>query len=200
LTKGTHTLKWTYNKRVADAKADDCVFLDNIVLPPFNIIAFVSPATNLKAEVDASNITLTWNASPNAKEYVIMRNDEQIAVVEETTYTDIVNQKGTYTYSVIAKKYDAVSEAVSVTVEVTELSIDDVNAKDVNIYPNPTTGVVYVDVETSFDAVIYNYQGQVVKRLYDNNDYIDMSDIDDGMYFLEVKTKDSIIVKKVLVK
>ena len=200
LTKGTHTLKWTYNKRVADAKADDCVFLDNIVLPPFNIIAFVSPATNLKAEVDASNITLTWNASPNAEEYVIMRNDEQIATVEETTYTDIVNQKGTYTYSVIAKKYDAVSEAVSVTVEVTELSIDDINTKDVNIYPNPTTGVVYVDVDVSFDAVIYNYQGQVVKRLYDNNDYIDMSDIDDGMYFLEVKTKDSIIVKKVLVK
>jgi hypothetical protein len=129
LTKGTHTLKWTYNKRVADAKADDCVFLDNIVLPPFNIIAFVSPATNLKAEVDASNITLTWNASPNAMEYVIMRNDEQIATVEETTYTDIVNQKGTYTYSVIAKKYDAVSEAVSVTVEVTELSIDDINTK-----------------------------------------------------------------------
>ena len=80
------------------------------------------------------------------------------------------------------------------------MSIDDINVKDVNIYPNPTSGLVYVDVESSFDVVIYNYQGQVVKKLYGNNDYIDMSDLNEGMYFVEVKTKDNVIVKKVLVK
>jgi hypothetical protein len=160
----------------------------------------VSPVSNLKAEVDANEVTLTWTESDNAKEYVIMRNDEQIAVQEETTFTDIVNQKGTYTYSVIAKKYDGMSEAATVTVEVTELSINDIIVNDVNIYPNPTSGVVYVNANTTFDAVIYNCQGQVVKRLYDNNDYIDMSDLTDGMYFVEVKTNDNVIVKKVLVK
>ena len=200
LPKGTHTLKWTYNKRVAEPKADDCVFLDNIVLPPLSIVTFVSPVSNLKAEVDANEVTLTWTESDNAKEYVIMRNDEQIAVQEETTFTDIVNQKGTYTYSVIAKKYDGMSEAATVTVEVTELSINDIIVNDVNIYPNPTSGIVYVNANTTFDAVIYNCQGQVVKRLYDNNDYIDMSDLTDGMYFVEVKTNDNVIVKKVLVK
>ena len=200
LTKGTHTLRWTYNKRNGEAKGEDCVYLDNIVLPPFSVVALVSPVTNLQADVDANEVTLTWNASANAKEYVIMRNDEQIAVVEETSFIDTVSHKGTFTYSVIAKKFDGMSEAATVTVEVTELSIDDINTIDVNIYPNPTTGVVYVDVETSFDAVIYNYQGQVVKKLYDNNDYIDMSDLNEGMYFVEVKTKDNVIVKKVLVK
>jgi hypothetical protein len=200
LTKGTHTLKWTYNKRVADKKGEDCAYLDNIVLPPFSVVTLVSPVTNLKAEIDANEVTLTWNASAGAKEYVIMRNDEQIAVVEETSFIDTVSQKGTYTYSVIAKKFDGMSDAATVTVEVTELSIDDVKVKDVNIYPNPTSGIVYVDVDTSFDAVIYNYQGQVVKKLYGNNDYIDMSDLNEGMYFVEVKTKDNVIVKKVLVK
>ena len=200
LTKGTHTLKWTYNKRVADKKGEDCAYLDNIVLPPFSVVTLVSPVTNLQADVDANEVTLTWNASAGAKEYVIMRNEEQIAVVEETSFIDTVSHKGTYTYSVIAKKFDGMSEAATVTVEVTELSIDDINVKDVNIYPNPTSGLVYVDVESSFDVVIYNYQGQVVKKLYGNNDYIDMSDLNEGMYFVEVKTKDSIIVKKVLVK
>ncbi len=200
LQKGTHTLKWTYNKRLADPKADDCVFLDNIVLPPLSIVTFVSPVTNLDADVNKSTITLTWTASKDAKEYVIMRNDEQIAVVEETTYTDNVSGKGTYTYSVIAKEYDGMSEPVSVTVEVIELSVNEINANDVNVYPNPTTGVVYVDMDESFDAVIYNYQGQMVKRLCGNNNQIDMSELSSGMYFVEIKTNDNTIVKKVLLK
>ena len=193
-------MKWTYNKRVAEPKADDCVFLDNIVLPPLSIIAFVSPVTNLNAAVDKSTITLTWEASEDAREYVIMRNDKQIAVVEETTYTDKVGATGSYTYSVMAKKYDGMSEPVSVTVDVTEVGLNEINAKDVNVYPNPTSGVVYVDLNESFDAVIYNYQGQVVNRLYDNNNQIDMSELSSGMYFVEIRTNDNAVVKKVLVK
>ena len=200
LPKGTHTLKWTYNKRVAEPKGDDCVFLDNIVLPPLSIVTFVSPVTNLNAAVDKSTITLTWEGNEDAREYVIMRNDKQIAVVKETTYTDKVGAKGTYTYSVIAKKYDGLAEPVSVTVDVTEVGLNELNAKDVNVYPNPTSGVVYVDLNESFDAVIYNYQGQVVKSLYDNNNQIDMSELSSGMYFVEIKTNDNTIVKKVLVQ
>ena len=200
LPKGTHTLKWTYNKRVADPKADDCVFLDNIVLPPLSIISFVSPATNLRAEVNAPEIKLTWDASENAREYVVMRNDEQIAVVTETAYTDTVNANGTYTYSVIAKKYNVMAEAVSVTVDVTGLSINEINANNINIYPNPASDVIYVDVDESFNAVIYNYQGQVVKNVIVDNGQVNVSNLANGIYFLEIRMENSVSINKVLVK
>ena len=198
LPKGTHTLKWTYNKRVADPKADDCVFLDNIVLPPLSIVTFISPVTNLNAAVDKSTITLTWEGSKDAREYVIMRNDNQIAVVEETTYTDKVGATGSYTYSVIAKKYDGMSEPVSVTVDVIEVGLNEINANDVNVYPNPTSGVVYVDLDESFDAVVYNYQGQVVMRKNNNDGQIDMSDLRTGVYFLEIRENDKLMIERII--
>ncbi|MBQ5856773.1 MAG: T9SS type A sorting domain-containing protein [Bacteroidales bacterium] len=200
LTKGTHTLKWTYNKRNGEAKGEDCVYLDNIVLPPFSIISFVSPATNLKAEVNAPSVTLTWDAGADAKEYVIMRNDEQIAKVTETSFTDTLQVSGSYTYSVIAKKYDAMAEAVSVTVEVTILDVNEINVDKTNIYPNPATDVIYVNVNESFNAVIYNYQGQVVKNVNADNGQIDISDLTNGMYFLEIRTGNKVTVNKVLVR
>ena len=200
LPKGIHTLKWTYNKRVADPKADDCVFLDNIVLPPLSIVSLVDPVTNLNAEVNQAEVTLTWNASANAKEYVIKRNGEEIAVVEETTFTDNVKANGTYTYSVIAKKYNGYAEPVSVTVDVTELSINEINANNINIYPNPTSGMIYVACDNSFNAVIYNYQGQVVKNVIVDNGQINVSDLANGIYFIEIRTVNCVSVNKVLVK
>ena len=198
LTKGTHTLKWTYNKRLADTKGEDCVFLDNIVLPPHSIIGFVSPVTNLRAETNDFEVKLTWDAGENAREYVVMRNDEQIAKVTETTFTDTVNGNGSYTYSVIAKKYDSMAEATTITVEV--LSINEINANIINIYPNPASDVIYVDVDESFNAVIYNYQGQMIKNVNIDNGQINVSDLTSGMYFLEIRTGNSVTVNKVLVR
>ena len=196
LPKGIHTLKWTYNKRVADPKADDCVFLDNIVLPPLSIITFVSPVSNLEAKVEESNVTLTWDASENAREYVIMRNDEQIAVQKETIFTDSINQSGTYTYSVIAKKYDGYAEPVTVTVEV--LNVNEINVNRINVYPNPATDIVYVDVDESFNAVIYNYQGQVVKNVIVDNGQIDLSSFTAGVYFIEIRANNNVMIEKII--
>ncbi len=198
LAKGTHTLKWRYDKRLADPKADDCVFLDNIVLPPFSIISFVSPATNLRAETNDFEVKLTWDASENAREYIVMRNDEQIALVTETAFTDTVNGNGSYTYSIIAKKYDSKAEAVSVKVEV--LGLNEINVNRISIYPNPASDVIYVDVNDSFNAVIYNYQGQMIKNVNVDNGQINVSDLTSGIYFLEIRTGNEVSVNKVLVR
>ena len=198
LTKGTHTLKWTYNKRNGEAKGEDCVFLDNIVLPPFSIIGFVEPATNLRAEVNAPSIKLTWDAGKNAKEYVILRNDEQIAEVTGLTFTDTVQGSGTYTYSVIAKKYDSKAEAATIVVEM--LGVDEVDTNNITIYPNPASDVVYVNVNETFNAVIYNYQGQIVKNVIVDNGQINVSNLTNGMYFLEIRTGNNVSINKILVR
>ena len=37
-------------------------------------------------------------------------------------------------------------------------------------------------------------------RVYENNGKIDVSELSSGMYFVEIKTNDNVVVKKVLVK
>ena len=71
-------------------------------------------------------------------------------------------------------------------------------SEKMSIYPNPTTGMIYFDAEKSFDVVIYNYQGQVVLRKNDNNGYIDLSEMSAGIYFLELRNNDKLVIEKII--
>ncbi len=130
VAKGTHTLKWTYKKDKTDSFSDDCVYLDNIVLPPLNIV-----------EIEDNN----------------------------GNNTD---------------------------------SVTDLNAETnkIDIYPNPASDIIYVNVDEKFAVTIYNYQGQIVKKMNVENRQINVSELKSGMYFVEIKTANNMIVKKVLVK
>jgi hypothetical protein len=70
----------------------------------------------------------------------------------------------------------------------------------IKIYPNPTTGVIYIELVNAFDAAVYNYHGQVVMREYDNNGQIDLSELNTGVYFVEIREGNNIKIEKVVVK
>ena len=60
--------------------------------------------------------------------------------------------------------------------------------------------MVYIDLENAFDAVVYNYQGQVVMREYNNEGQIDLSNLNTGVYFIEIREGNNVKVEKVIVK
>ena len=200
LTKGIHTLKWTYNKKKADPKADDCVFLDNIILPPLNIVNVMNPVTNLNAEEDYGTVTLTWDANENADSYIIERDGNHLAEQSETTFTERLTANGVYTYSVMAKKNASVSQPTTITVIVDELDIEEIDESNIDIYPNPASDVVYVNLTEPFNVTIYNYQGQLVKNVYVDNAQVNVSGLSDGIYFMLIKTENNVAVKKIIVE
>lgn len=71
---------------------------------------------------------------------------------------------------------------------------------DMMVYPNPTTGVLNIDIDTAFEAVVYNYQGQMVMKLYDNDGQINLTGLASGMYLLQIRTADNVMVKKIIMK
>ena len=204
--KGIHTLKWSYKKSPADSHSDDCVYVDNIVLPPLKVVGFdkpeivIDPVTNLNAEEDYGTVTLTWDVSENADSYIIKRGNIQLAEQTETTFTETLTENGTYTYSVIAKKDGNKSKPSTVTVVVESLDVTEINESDIEIYPNPASDVVYVSLMESFEATIYNYQGQTVKNINVDNGQINVSGLSNGMYFLEIRTENDVMLKKIVVK
>ena len=58
----------------------------------------------------------------------------------------------------------------------------------------------YIELENTFDAVVYNYQGQVVMREYNNEGQIDLSNLNTGVYFIEIREGNNVKVEKVIVK
>jgi len=72
----------------------------------------------------------------------------------------------------------------------------------VNIYPNPTKDIVYVEIEENAKVEISNLQGQIVKTetLNSTTNSIDLNGINSGVYLVKVMTKEKFIVKKLIVK
>lgn len=70
---------------------------------------------------------------------------------------------------------------------------------DIKVYPNPAQEVIRVKSGTNIDAVtLYNRNGVLVKDT--NTPQLGVSDLANGLYFIEVKTGNQTLVEKVIIK
>ena len=76
--------------------------------------------------------------------------------------------------------------------------IDDVNAASVKLYPNPTSGNLYVEVEGLQKVEIIDAVGRVV--LSQNNGTVNMSALANGIYTVRVSANGTTSIKKVVKK
>ena len=81
------------------------------------------------------------------------------------------------------------------------LSINDVNKPETKIFPNPTSGKLEIrNMPENTNLTITNMLGAVVHKLNikSDNDTIDISDLDSGIYFISNNDKNNHFVKKVI--
>lgn len=76
--------------------------------------------------------------------------------------------------------------------------INDVNAADVKLFPNPTSGNLYVEVEGLQKVEIIDAVGRVV--LSQNNGTVNMSTLANGIYTVRVSANGTTSIKKVVKK
>ncbi|MBE6336178.1 MAG: T9SS type A sorting domain-containing protein [Lentimicrobiaceae bacterium] len=78
-----------------------------------------------------------------------------------------------------------------------------VTEKNIGMYPNPTEGVVTMQLgENQSDVILYNAMGQVLKeyRSVSGSFNIDLSEYNSGMYFLNIKNDTFNATKKIVKK
>lgn len=201
LSKGKHTIEWRYVKDAENSEGNDRAAIDMISFPPNSVIKNLDAVANLKAKMqDDNTLGLTWTAKETADEYIVRRNGEIVSTQTETSYNENVTE-GIYTYSVVARSGDLYSAPAFVIFDPNKKSTESVNdfvTEKISVYPNPTSGMIYIDSDKSFDAVIYNYQGQVVLRRNNNDGQIDLSDLTAGIYFLEIREHNNVMIEKII--
>ena len=142
---------------------------------------------------------MSWDALSGADEYIIRRDGVEVATQTETSYTETVGE-GMFTYNVVARNGNKYSQPTFVTVVNGLVEVVEMETMKVSVYPNPTSGILNVEIGGNFNATIYNYQGQVVMRNNISNGQIDMSKLSSGVYFVEIRTNNNVSVEKVIVK
>ena len=68
---------------------------------------------------------------------------------------------------------------------------------DITVYPNPTTGVLYIDAMGVQKVECYSQMGQLV-RVYDNANEISLGGLADGVYMLRITVPQGVTTRKVV--
>ncbi|WP_178983717.1 endonuclease [Winogradskyella helgolandensis] len=79
------------------------------------------------------------------------------------------------------------------------LSVDDNTELKVALYPNPTSGRVYISgLNANADVDVYSIDGKLLKQSQSVEDYIDL-DVTSGMYLLKLTSNNQSVIKKIIV-
>jgi hypothetical protein len=125
-----------------------------------------NPITNLNANVNENNVTLSWNAPADNDTYTykIYRNGNYITTVSNTSFAQNNLEAGIYNYCVEANKANCVAEqvCVNVTIEEEEIECNPITNLNANVNENNVT----LSWNAPADSDTYTY------KIYRNGNYI----------------------------
>ncbi len=150
-----------------------------------------------------NSVELSWDASATAKKYEVFRDDNKIATVTNTSYTDTQLENDTeYCYtirSICSLGTSDPSDEACITTSNNE-SINDATSY-FNIYPNPVENHLVINTNEIIKEIkIHNVIGITVYSTEENVNFIDMTHFINGVYFINIKTDNKEITKQFIKK
>ena len=162
------------------------------------VVISCNPVRDLNAEASGEcvpSVFLFWNepeagSTGNLSNYQIWKNGSLLheLLPQWLEYSDDeVEFDSTYYYVVVAV-YDDGCEAESESLSVTVIwdAVQE-NGKEAKIYPNPANDVLHVE-GTILQVEVFNIMGQSVLNVNENFESIDISQLQNGVYFVRLKT------------
>ena len=162
----------------------------------------VAPAS-LKAEaLSTSSIKLSWYSVGNALTYNVYQGEEMIATVEIPSYTvEGLEYNTEYCFTVTAVNEVGESEKSDEACAKTKGEGVEELASSFNIYPNPVNDKLYIETEVEIErVVVYDVYGRQQSTDNGQQSFIDVADLNSGVYFVKVVTNEGEVVKRFVKK
>lgn len=161
------------------------------------VVISCNPVRDLEAETggDVSELYLHWTepepgSTGNLLGYLVQKNGELLPeLLELPEYLDDeVEFFQTYEYVVIAVFDDNCESAcASLSVEVIPDAVPEYS-KEAKVYPNPAKNMLHVEGAGLVQMEVFNIMGQSVLYVDENFKSINISNLQNGVYFVRLKT------------
>jgi uncharacterized protein (DUF2141 family) len=182
----------TYTVTVEDINNCVAVFSVTITQPDsLNISAIVSDASSSTASDGSINLIVTGGVSPYSFAWSNSATTEDISALACGNYAVVVTDDNTCTKTA--------SFTVDCPVSVAGFS----NTPTINIYPNPSTGKIFIEHDGSavLKTEVYNALGKnILKTELPSSGWLDLSDHAKGIYFVRISNGQQIVLKKILIE
>ena len=184
---GTHSLIYT----VVDT--NNCTDADT-----FSVVVNAAPAVPLITQTGADlctaplfGVTYQWYLNG-------------VLISGSTADCHLATTNGNYT--VVVTMQGSNCDEVSATYILDDLALDESTfEKGISVLPNPTDGIVNINSigqNVNFSVVVYDGQGRMVKEIntLQTQHQIDLSDCENGIYFVHIFSGDKRKVSKIMLK
>ena len=154
---------------------------------------------DLKGEFAGNNIVLNWTTDNRQQTTVfeVYRGTVLVGTTEETSFTESGLSGKEYIYSVRAIYDDCNGLFSDVTVKNTESTIES-SAIEASIYPNPSRDNFTITCNDMTYVTVYNVVGnKIMEANVDGSNYV-INGLESGVYFVEIKTNEGNVVKRIL--
>lgn len=164
-------------------------------------------------EEEMYNINVSWQAPEDRvpQEYHVTRidmltQDTVVMVVMDVVYEENYQSGAVDKIYQVTAVYPECESEYALTadgedfVRITNVSIEENAFFNVTIYPNPTSGQLSVEAEAMTSVSVYDLVGQCLmqKSAEDGQATIDMSQLQNGIYFIKVNTANGSAVQRVV--
>ena len=173
LSPGNHLLEWKYGNQLTEGDYENSFYIDDIT---------VGNAYDIyRANCDGSGQTLIAEAVINAQ---FIDNDWVTLPIGQYKYG--VSIDGGYTIywsDCIDKDYQGVDEII---------------VDNLNIYPNPANEYIHVETNCELQRIdVYDVTGKLM--IFSTKTEINVSDLESGIYFVNILTDKGCVTKKISV-
>lgn len=136
------------------------------------------------------NIGWDWKISPTGPPFQFVMEDSLVYFVKTNANKYYKVSFNGFTGSTSGKTYLSKNELST--------SVRNIKTNAANIYPNPTNGLVKINsIEAILNIEIIDIKG-VVKTLTANNNTIDISSLESGIYMLNIQTPSGVSTHKLI--
>ncbi len=164
---------------------------------------------NVQAIITGNDVDITWeppNYDPTQitlQGYNIRRNGTKLnsSLVTDLTYTDQNVPDGEYTYCITAHYNIGASEGACENVEVVTGIISwPAISECLQIYPNPSSGIITIETPIQGQVSIRNISGQelLMQTIFEPQTHIDISHLPSGIYIVRMMNERSVQEGKII--
>lgn len=202
---GVHTLKWSYTKDGSQDTGSDCAWVDNIILPGASSSAplFADFAANQQEVCDGEMVEFSSNSVGSVTTYNWTFEGGEPATSTDENPSVVYAVAGTYDVSLTigdGTTENTMTKESYITVN-TCTGLGEVQAFNMEVYPNPNNGQFTIKLNQSAKVEIISAVGHVVySSQLIGKEMIDLSSQAEGVYFVKVETKTESKVQKVVVR
>jgi subtilisin family serine protease len=176
---GNHILEWKYANQLAEGEYDNAFYIDDITVGNTYSI--------YRANCDGSNAELI--ASNVADAHYVDYGWDALPI-------------GQYKYGISTDGGNTIAWSDCLDKDV--MVVDENNAMEIKVYPNPTNGILFVEtvctpsLPSATEYIITNVAGQTLLsgHITDEIQHIDVTGLAEGMYFVRIQGDEGITIKK----